>query len=209
MDRSDYFSLLLRDSRQMCVQHDFGTLPRILLAQTAVSFLFRTIRWHSSTCTRNWVGWREGSLADHRSRKPLLSSVFASHRYANKMRKFYSKCVNIIEFAKDFCLDPRQRTDVQDQEEMRSRVGKEPESLPIPAGFSLPFPWIEALCINSLHCAFLWDCGSYGACALALVLWEAVLLFLVQPGLGAGGCRSRQVSAWGEVWFLSCFPSLD
>lgn len=137
--------------------------PRMLLAWKAVSFLFLTIRWHSNACTRNWVGWREGSLDDHASRKPLLSSVFALHHYANKMRKFYSKCVNIIEFAKDFCLNPRQKTDVQDYEEMRSRVKKQ-ESLPAhPSSLQLFIPWTEALAINTLQCGFLWDCGSYGA----------------------------------------------
>lgn len=57
------------------------------------------------------------------------------------MWRFYSKCVNIIEFAKDACLNPGWRTDIQGQEEKgeRGRMEEERKSLPTLACLNYEF----------------------------------------------------------------------
>lgn len=106
-----------------------------------MSFLLFAIRWHSSACLGICVGWREGLLDESTSRKPLLLYIFALNFYANKMWRFYSKCVNTIEYAKDACLNPGWRTDIQGQEERgeRARMEEEWKSLPTLACLNYEF----------------------------------------------------------------------
>lgn len=144
---------------------------------------------------------------DDSSRKPLHSSVFALHRYANKMQTFYSKCINVIEFAKDFCLNPRKRTDVQDQGEMKSWGGgggrvvvEGTEKLVHPGLVQLFSPCIYAFRINTLQCGFSGTVAHTESCSLVSVLREAANSVAQMRDCGKG-----EGVAQAGVWFLSSF----
>lgn len=119
------------------------------------------------------------------------------------MRKYYWVSQGFLpeSATEDWCSGPRGD---------EKQGGEGTEKLAHHGLLQLPIPCIYALSINTLQCGFLWDCGSDTACALALVLWEAVLLFVAsQDGWVGEDCRGREVIAQAGLRFLSGFWSLD